>query len=222
MDGQEFVKSLTEEVVRPGVQELMDTPYFSELREGTLSVRRLQGWALQHYLHNHAINRGFALTMVKNAHSPDLFNYGLYQLSEEQHHPALAMRFGLALGLKEEDFQDATPIFECLAHTSSALRGMFLGTPAENCATALANETMVCRYSEEFNTYLRKKYGLGDDACKFFTVHSVADVDHVKMASDLIAKHAESSKVQQRIRESTRHAVRFKIGKFEGIYRAYG
>ncbi len=93
MTNQGFVDSLIEEIVRPGVQQLMGTPYFSELREGKLSVRRLQGWALQHYLHNHAINRGFALTMVKNAHSPELFNYGLYQLSEEQHHPALAKRF---------------------------------------------------------------------------------------------------------------------------------
>jgi len=199
----------------------MKTPYFSELREGKLSVRRLQGWALQHYLHNHAINRGFALTMVKNAHSPELFNYGLYQLSEEQHHPALAKRFGLAMGLKEDDFDKVSPIFECLAHTSSAIRGMFLGSPGENCATALANESMVCRYSEEFNTYLRTHYGLGDEACEFFVVHSVADVDHVKMASKLIARHTDSLQQQHRVREAAQYAVRFKIGKFDGIYRAY-
>lgn len=222
MGDQSFVDSLIEEVVKPGVQQLMKTPYFSELREGKLSVPRLQGWALQHYLHNHAINRGFALTMVKNAHSPELFNYGLYQLSEEQHHPALAKRFGLALGLKEEDFDNATPIFECLAHTSSAIRGMFLGSPAENCATALANETMVGRYSEEFNTYLRRHYGFGDEACQFFAVHAVADVDHVKMASEVIARHADSPRQQDRVREAAEHAVHFKIGKFEGIYRAYG
>ena len=122
---QAFVDSLVDEIVRPGVQELMATRYFSELREGKLSTRRLQGWALQHYLHNHAINRGFALTMVKNAHAPELFNYGLYQLNEEQHHPDLAKRFGLALGLKEEDFEDAIPILECLAHTSTVIRLCF-------------------------------------------------------------------------------------------------
>ena len=48
MANQDFVTSLIEEIVRPGVQQLMETPYFSELREGKLSVRRLQGWALQH------------------------------------------------------------------------------------------------------------------------------------------------------------------------------
>jgi len=222
MGNQDFVDSLIEEIVQPGVQQLMEIPYFSELREGKLSVRRLQGWALQHYLHNHAINRGFALTMVKNAHAPDLFNYGLYQLNEEQHHPELAKRFGLAIGLKEEDFENATPIYECLAHTSTILRGMFLGSPGENCVMALVNETMVCRFSEEFNAYLRKNYGLGDEACEFFTVHSVADQDHSKMDADFVARHADSPQQQQRVREAAQHAVHFKVDKYEGIYRAYG
>ncbi len=222
MANQGFVDSLIKGIVQPGVQELMETPYFSELREGKLSIRRLQGWALQHYLHNHAINRGFALTMVKNAHIPELFNFGLYQLNEEQHHPNLAKRFGLALGLKEEDFENATPIYECLAHTSTIIRGMFLGTPGENCVMALVNETMVCRFSEEFNTFLRKHYGLGDEACEFFTVHSVADQEHSKMDAEFVARHAGTPQQQERVREAAQYAARFKIGKFEGIYRAYG
>ena len=37
--------------------------------------------------------------MVKNGHEPDLFKYFLYQLNEEQYHPDLAKKFGLAIGL---------------------------------------------------------------------------------------------------------------------------
>lgn len=47
--------------------------YFSELRQGRLSRRRLQGWAIQRYIHNIALLKGFALCMVKNGHEPDLF-----------------------------------------------------------------------------------------------------------------------------------------------------
>jgi hypothetical protein len=115
---------------------------------------------MQHYLHNVALLKGFALCMVKNSHEPDLFKYFLYQMNEEQYHPDLAKKFGLAIGLQEEDFANAMPIFECLSHTAKTIHGMLLGSAAENRASALVNETMVCRYSEEHITALRKHYGL--------------------------------------------------------------
>src|ERR671910_1021271 len=106
MDGKALVESVKKEVIEPGIQRLLETRYFSELRTGELSIKRLQGWAIQHYLHNKAILKSFALGMVKNAHDPDMFNYYTYQFNEEQTHPDLAKQFGLALGLKEEDFAD--------------------------------------------------------------------------------------------------------------------
>ena len=70
MATSQFVDSLIRETVAPGVERLMQSPYFSELRQGKLSIRRLQGWAIQHYIHNQALLKGFALCMVKNAHNP--------------------------------------------------------------------------------------------------------------------------------------------------------
>jgi pyrroloquinoline quinone (PQQ) biosynthesis protein C len=221
MATQAFVDSVIKEIVQPGVDQLMELPYFTELRAGKLSTKRLQGWALQHYLHNHALLKGFALCMVKNGHEPDLFKYFLYQLNEEQYHPDLAKKFGLAIGLEEEDFAKATPIFECLAHTSKTIHGMLLGSASENRASALVNETMVCRYSEEHIDALRKHYGLGDNAIQFFVVHAVADQEHTQMAAEVIAKHANTERQQELVREAARHMVRFKIAKFEGIYNAY-
>jgi pyrroloquinoline-quinone synthase len=216
-----FIDDVIKEIIQPGVDELMRLPYFTELRTGKLSTKRLQGWALQHYLHNQALLKGFALCMVKNGHEPELFKYFLYQLNEEQYHPDLAKKFGLAIGLQEEEFENATPIFECLAHTSKTIHGMLLGSAPENRASALVNETMVCRYSEEHIEALKKHYGLNDKAIQFFTVHAVADQEHTKMAADIIAKHAVTERQQQLVREAARHMVRFKIAKFEGIYNAY-
>jgi pyrroloquinoline-quinone synthase len=221
MASQAFVDSVIEEIIQPGVQRLMELPYFTELRSGKLSLKRLQGWALQHYLHNVALLKGFALCMVKNSHEPDLFKYFLYQLNEEQYHPDLAKKFGVAIGLQEDDFAKATPIFECLAHTSKTIHGMLLGSASENRASALVNETMVCRYSEEHMAALKKHYSLDDKAIQFFTVHAVADQEHTQMAAAVIAKHANSERQQELVREAARHMVRFKIAKFEGIYNAY-
>jgi pyrroloquinoline quinone (PQQ) biosynthesis protein C len=221
MASQAFVGSVMTEIIQPGVEQLMQLPYFTELRAGKLSANRLQGWALQHYLHNVALLKGFALCMVKNSHDPDLFKYFLYQMNEEQYHPDLAKKFGIAIGLQDDDFEKATPVFECLAHTSKTIHGMLLGSVSENRASALVNETMVCRYSEEHINALRQHYGLNDKQIQFFTVHAVADQEHTAMASEVIAKHAQSERQQELVREAARNMVRFKIAKFEGIYNAY-
>ena len=221
MAGQAFDDSVMKEIIQPGVERLMALPYFTELRSGKLSTKRLQGWALQHYLHNIALLKGFALCMVKNSHDPELFKYFLYQMNEEQYHPDLAKKFGVAIGLHDEDFEKATPVFECLAHTSKTIHGMLLGSASENRASALVNESMVCRYSEEHINALRKHYGLNDNQIQFFTVHAIADQEHTAMASEVIAKYAQSERQQELVREAARHMVRFKIAKFEGIYNAY-
>jgi pyrroloquinoline quinone (PQQ) biosynthesis protein C len=221
MEPKKIVNALVHEIVTPGLQRLMDTQYFSELRAGTLSMRRLQGFALQHYITNVALNKGFALCMVKYAHDVELFKHFAYQYNEEQYHPDLVKKFGLALGLKEEDFQNATFIFECLSHTGAALRGMLAGTPSENRTWALVNESMVCRYSEEFYTYLAKNYRLPEEALEFFKVHWVADQDHTRRASEVVERYADSPRQQQVVREIANHAVRFKVAKFDGIYREY-
>ena len=221
MANEAFVDSITNEIIGPGIQQLMASRYFSELRQGQLSVRRLQGWSLQHYLHNVVLLKGFALCMVKNAHDNRLYNHFAYQFEEESTHPGLAKRFGLALGLGEEDFADATPVFGCLVHTSRMIHGMLLGSPAENRVGALVDESMVRRYSEEFNRYAREHYGLGDEACEFFTVHMVADEEHTAMASEVIARMAETPREQQLVREAAQHTVRLKLGKFDSIYESY-
>ena len=106
MENQGFVDSVLREIVHPGVEQLMNGRFFSELREGKLSKRRLQGFALQHYLSNHAINKGLAFCMVKNASNPPVYNQFVELFVEESSHPDLMKRFGLAMGLKDEDFND--------------------------------------------------------------------------------------------------------------------
>ncbi len=221
MDGKAIVQSVIQEIVQPGVRRLMESRYFSELREGKLSIKRLQGWAIQHYLHNQAILRAFALGMVKNAHDPEMFGYFTYQFNEEQSHPDLAKRFGLALGLKEEDFSEATQIFECQIHSARTIYNTIMGIPPQNRASALTSESMVCRYSEEFNTYLRKNYRMGDAALEFFTVHMAADKEHTAQSAELIARMTKTPREERLVRESAQYMVRIKLGKFDGLYQAY-
>ena len=45
MASQAFVDSVMKEIIQPGVDRLMDLPYFTELRAGKLSTKRCKGWA---------------------------------------------------------------------------------------------------------------------------------------------------------------------------------
>lgn len=221
VDGKAVVDALRKEVIEPGIQRLMDTQYFSELRQGKLSIKRMQGWAIQHYLHNKAILKSFALGMVKNAHDSTMFDYFTYQFNEEQSHPDLAKRFGLALGLKEEDFTEATQIFECQIHSARTVYNTLMGIPPQNRASAMTSESMVCRYSEEFLNAGRKYYGLSDYDLIFFTTHMVADIEHTQQSADLIARLLKTPREARLVRESAQYMVRIKLGKFDGLYREY-
>jgi hypothetical protein len=83
----------------------MQTQYFSALRQGTLSIRRLQGFALQYYITNIALNKGFALCMIKYAHDAHLYEHFAYQYNEEQYHPDLVKRFGFGVGSQRGRFR---------------------------------------------------------------------------------------------------------------------
>jgi|SRR5262245_52631235 len=76
--------------------------------------------------------------------------------------------------------------------------------------------------AEERIDALKKHYGLNDKQYQFFTVHAVADQEHTAMAAEVIAKHANTERQMELVREAARQMVRFKIAKFKGIYNAYG
>ena len=216
-----FVESVLAEIIHPGVAQLMSTRFFTELRAGTLSKKRLQGFAVQHYLSNHVINKGLAFSMVRNANNQAMYEQFVELFTEEQSHPGLMKRFGLAIGLGDKDFDDGIMIFECVAHTAAIIRGMFVGSPSETRVGALVNETMVQRYSEEFDSALEKHYGLDSRARTFFTVHGKVDKEHTAMAADIVARFANTDREKETVRVAAKNMVRFKIAKFDGIYDTY-
>jgi len=221
MENQAFIDDLMREIVNPGVEQLMNSRFFTELRAGKLSKPRLQGFAVQHYLSNHVINKGLAFLMVRNANNQPMYEQFAELFTEEQSHPGLMKRFGEAVGLNDEDFKNGIMIFECVAHTAAIIRGMFVGMPAETRAGALVNETMVCRYSEEFDTALEKHYGLDSRARTFFIVHGKVDKEHTAMAAETIARNANTEREKELVRVAAKNMVRFKLAKFDGIYEAY-
>jgi pyrroloquinoline quinone (PQQ) biosynthesis protein C len=214
------IQSVMTEVIEPGIQRLLEGRYFTELREGRLSRRRIQAWALQHYLYNITIAKGQVICMFKYAHDPELYGAFAKKFTEEQQHPNLVKRFGAAMGLKDEDFQKARPTFENLLHMSVVLRNRYLGSPIETRISGFTNETILTRYSDEFDTHLRKHYGLNDQGCQFFTMHKVADEEHTRDAANYVRRHCPFGE-EQVVYDVADWIVRLNIMKFDGLYHAY-
>ena len=217
-----FVDSVIAEIIQPGIDRLMESRYFTDLREGKLTVRRMQGFALQHYIHNMGILKAFALGAAQNAANDRTFMAYATGMSEELTHPNMCKTFGYAIGLTEADFDKAAPTLGCLAHTAVCIHGMYLANVAEMRANALSNESMVQRYAAEFDSCLRKPpYGLSDDALEFFVVHKGADVEHTERAANAITDLVTTDEGAEKVRAMCRHMARLKLGKFDSIYDEY-
>ena len=143
-------------------------------------------------------------------------------MGEELTHPAMCKRFGISLGLTEEDFINAQPAFGALAHTAVCIHDMYLANEVQMRANGLSNETMVQRYATEFDDYLSKApYDLDAKQRQFFIVHKGADIEHTARAAKAIAEQATTDKDRDKVTAICKHMAKLKLGKFDSIYDEY-
>jgi pyrroloquinoline quinone (PQQ) biosynthesis protein C len=219
---RQFIDSVIREIIQPGTDRLMESRYFSDLRAGKLTARRIQGFALQHYIHNMGILKAFALGATQHAADNRAFTAYATAMGEELTHPNMCKTLGFSLGLTEKDFEKAVPVRGALVHTAACIHGIFLVSVAEMRAMALSNETMVQRYAAEFDEYLSKDpYNMSEEAREFFIVHKGADIEHTERAAAAIAESVTSDEDQEKIRTMCRNMAGFKLGKFDSIYDEY-
>jgi len=207
-----FVDSLVNDIVRPAADQLLDMPYFRDLRAGTLTTRRMQGFSLQHTWFNRSLLKGGALRMLR-ANGNEAFMDALMGVDAEVTHPDLCKKFGLSLGLTEEDFANMIPLPEVVAHTSVIVAGpVIFSSPAVGKGGAMSDETIVQRYSLDMAEYLAKPpYNLSREALRFFTIHGVVDVDHSAAAADGVARLAKTDHDKALVRQTVEAKVKLKL-----------
>ena len=62
--GETFVEQVLKEIILPARDQLLDNRYFTDLRNGKLTKRRLQGFSLEHTWFNWVLLKGTALRML--------------------------------------------------------------------------------------------------------------------------------------------------------------
>jgi pyrroloquinoline quinone (PQQ) biosynthesis protein C len=220
--GETFVDQVFKEIILPARDQLLDNRYFNDLRNGKLTKRRLQGFSLEHTWFNWVLLKGTGLRML-SAPNIGALKGNLFQISEEKDHPDMCKKFGLALGLTEEDFENHIPTFQTLQHTSVIVASpITLGNPAAGRASGMVNETLVQRYSAEYAEYLTKEpYGMTEDEIEFFIVHGVVDIEHSAMAAAAVARTALSQRDQDLVWYTAKLQTGLKLAKFDAIYDQY-
>ena len=223
VDVKRFVDELVADVVQPAADALMDTRYFRDLRAGTLTIRRLQGYALQHTWFNRALLKSGAVRMIKASDNPRAFRDMVAGIVAEHDHPDLCQEFGINMGLTDRDFEEMVPVHEVLCHTSVIVASALINTcPAAGRASGLTNETMVQRYSTELFNYLQEApYNIEPEKLEFFRIHGIVDVDHAAEAAEAVVRLIRDDRDIEMVRHMAETQVRLKLGKFEGIYDAY-
>jgi pyrroloquinoline quinone (PQQ) biosynthesis protein C len=220
--GETFVDQIYKEIIIPAQDQLLGNRYFTDLRNGKLTKRRLQGYSLEHTWFNWVLLKGTALRMLA-AQNVGQLKGNLFQISEEKDHPDMCKKFGLALGLTEEDFDTHTPTFETLQHTSVIVASpLTIANAAAGRTSGMVNETLVQRYSAEFAEYLTKApYNMTEDEIEFFIIHGVVDVEHSTMAAAAVARTALTDRDQELVWYMAKLQTGLKLAKFDAIYDQY-
>ena len=220
--GEVFVDQVMKEIILPARDQLLNNRYFTDLRNGKLTKRRMQGFSLEHTWFNWVLLKGTALRML-SAPNVGALRGNLFQISEEKDHPDMCKKFGVALGLTDEDFENHTPTFQTLQHTSVIVASpITVGNAAAGRASGMVNETLVQRYSQEFAKYLTTApYNMTEDEIEFFIVHGVVDVEHSKMAAAAVARIALTDRDQELVWYTAKLQTGLKLAKFDAIYDQY-
>ena len=223
ISNDQFVGELIDEIILPAAEQLMQSRYFTDLRAGALTMRRLQGYSLQHTWFNRALLKSGAIRMIKASDNPQAFASMIEGIVAEHDHPDLCQQFGIDIGLTAQDFEEMVPIFDVLCHTSVIVASALVNDSAAARATSgLANETLVQRYSTELFNYLKEApYNIPEEKLEFFRIHGIVDIEHTAQARKAVAALIRTERDKGLVRDSAVMQLRLKLAKFEGIYDAY-
>ena len=174
-------------------RSLLKHPFYLAWTGGTLSIERLQNYAVQYYPHVAAFPR--YLSVIHSRCADIATRQALLEnLIEEErgaeNHPELWLRFAEAIGVSRERVVDSTASASSTALVDEFARLAGSGHVASGLAALYAYESQIPSVATAKIDGLRRFYGVTDErGLAFFAVHEKADIWHAKTGADLIGRH---------------------------------
>ena len=174
-------------------RSLLKHPFYQAWTAGTLSIERLQNYAVEYYPHVAAFPR--YVSAIHSRCSDIATRQALLEnLIEEErgaeNHPELWLRFAEAIGVPRERVLDSTTSASSTGLVEEFTRLAESGHVPSGLAALYAYESQIPPVATAKIDGLKRFYGVNDErGLSFFTVHETADVWHARTGAQLIARH---------------------------------
>jgi len=165
--------------------DLLTHPFYLAWSKGELTRDDLQMYAMQYYRHVEAFPQ-YLETLEKRLPEGNLRDTIKANREDElgsksasgQSHSDMWLDFAEGTGANRETTQNFDSISEVKQLISQFRKTSEQGKTVEALAAFYAYESQVPRIADEKAKWLKDLYGADAKTCRYFSVHSVADIEH--------------------------------------------
>ena len=185
--------------------DLLKHAYYQAWSNGELTKEDLRTYALQYYPHIEAfpnylealekrLPQGQLRSTIEENRQDELGSKSASGIS----HSDMWLDFAYGMGANNEQVKSIDSITEIKQLMSQFYDYAKNGETIEALAAFYAYESQVPRIAEEKEAGLRTRYGADKKTCRYFSVHSIADIEHAQTWRQLIDKEiaGDTNKMQ--------------------------
>ena len=233
-EAKEKVAELHKIILDTYKKDVKDLPFFTELREGTLSREHLRFWIKNWYAFAVEVNTGMATVYHQFVgffkRHPECEDRLAQKIGEEFTTPAIGGHarmlpiLGKALGVRPEELIEAELIPEARGLVDFFVRS-WIDVPLAECFAMHMEEEIFGFISQDFRNSLLNHYGLTKEDIKYFRVPEESDLneEHGGTNQFILQKALEDGFGNERagwpLEYCCRIAVQMMGNFYEGIYR---
>jgi pyrroloquinoline-quinone synthase len=168
-------------------------PFYQAWTAGTLSMERLQNYAVEYYPHVAAFPRYLSAIHSRCADIATrraILENLIEEERGEENHPELWIRFAEALGVARERVLEAKPSSASANLVRAFIELAESGHVPTGLAALYSYESQIPAVATAKIDGLKRFYGIdADRGLEFFRVHEKADVWHARTGAELIRQH---------------------------------
>ena len=192
-------------------RSMLKHPFYQAWTAGTLSIERLQNYAVEYYPHVAAFPR--YLSAIHSRCADIATRQALLEnLIEEErgaeNHPELWLRFAEAIGVTRDRVLEASTSASSSGLVDEFTRLAESGHITSGLAAVYAYESQIPAVASAKIDGLKRFYGITNErGLSFFEVHEKADVLHARAGADLIAQHCATDRDRELTIDATDRAL---------------
>jgi pyrroloquinoline-quinone synthase len=217
---------LSELDARVNQYDLLCHPFYKAWSEGKLSRADLREYAAEYYQHVaafpsylSAFHARLEEGEMRKAVAENCADEEGIGSPDGRSHAELWMDFAAGFGGSEQDVRGRKSLPEMLQLISEFRRIAREGSSAEALATFYAYESQVPRVAKEKARGLKEMYGADNATCRYFTLHTTADVRHSQVWKELLSKEVADETSAARALDAAESAAKALWTALDGIER---